>query len=543
MTLIESSKLVNLQKELSKTHLKDLFKNDNERFSKYSLNFNGIFLDYSKNYLTESVLKALLEVAEKSNLESKRNAMFQGEKINITENRSVLHIALRKPKNESLIVDGVDVVKEVHQTLNKMAKLIDEITQGKWLGFSGKKITDIVNIGIGGSDLGPKMVVKALTPYHTGKFNCHFVSNVDGFSISEVLKKVNPETTLFIVASKSFSTQETLMNAITARKWLIEHAKDENAVASHFVAISSQPEKIKAFGINEANRFDMWDWVGGRYSLWSAIGLPIALMIGMDNFYELLKGANEMDEHFLNAPLEKNMPVILGLIELWYSNFWQAQSKALLAYDERLAYLADYLQQADMESNGKSCQLNGEPVKGTTGIALWGGVGTNGQHAFHQLFHQGTLLIPIDFIIAKKPHHHLKEHHQALIANCFAQSQALLIGKTKDQAYQELINEGLSENQAEKLALHKIIPGSRPSNTLILDELSPKILGSLIALYEHKIFTQGVIWNINSFDQWGVELGKQLGKPILETLTSEKQEASYDASTLGLIELIKNDSK
>ncbi|MCF6808308.1 glucose-6-phosphate isomerase [Thiotrichales bacterium 19S9-12] len=520
----------------------NLFNTDPNRYDNYQLNDCNILLDYSKNHIDQSILSTLLELAQNAQVESMRDKMFSGEKINFTEDRAVLHTALRRPQTDSLIVDGDDVVAMVHASLDKMTQLVEAVYSGQWQGYSGKAITDVVNIGIGGSDLGPKMVVEALKPYHTGNLNCHFISNVDGSTIEALLNQLNPETTLFIVASKSFSTQETLMNANTAREWLVQSASEESAVKKHFIALSSQPEKVKAFGIDDQNRFDMWDWVGGRYSLWSVIGLPIALMIGMDNFYALLKGAHQMDRHFLNQPLDKNMPVILALIEIFYSNLNQTQSKAVLPYDDRLCYLTDYLQQADMESNGKSCATDGNSVNQTTGSVLWGGVGTNGQHAFHQLLHQGTLLIPVDFIIARKPHHHLVEHHQALIANVLAQAQALMVGKNYDQAYKELIQSGLSKDQAKQLAPHKVIPGSRPSNMIVLSELSPETLGSLIALYEHKIFTQGIIWSINSFDQWGVELGKALGEPILKTLTQGDDASNeiYDASTANLIKYLKN---
>ncbi|TNF69854.1 MAG: glucose-6-phosphate isomerase [Gammaproteobacteria bacterium] len=510
------------------------------RFDRYHLSTCDILLDYSKNHINSEVMDLLIQVAEDAQLQQRRDQMFDGAKINFTENRAVLHTALRRPKSDKLVLDGVDVIDLVHQSLDKMKLLVESVYSGGWTGYDGDTISDIVNIGIGGSDLGPKMVTEALTPYHTGRLNCHFISNVDGFTISQTLKKLNPKTTLFIVASKSFSTEETLMNANTAREWLVTHANTEDVVKSHFVAISSQPDKVKAFGIDNQNRFDMWDWVGGRYSLWSVIGLSIAFMVGMDNFYALLEGAYEMDQHFLNAPLEENMPVILALIEIWYSNFSQTRSKAILPYDDRLCFLADYLQQADMESNGKSCDIHNQKVDHTTGVVLWGGVGTNGQHAFHQLLHQGTVLIPIDFIIAKKPHHKLIAHHQALIANALAQAQALMVGKSEDQAYQELIDSGLSHEKAEKLAPHKAIPGSRPSNMIVLAELTPKTLGSLIAMYEHKIFTQGIIWQINSFDQWGVELGKALGKPILKSLQSNESLDRYDASTKELIKYFKD---
>ncbi|MCF6765006.1 glucose-6-phosphate isomerase [Thiotrichales bacterium 19S3-7] len=539
-----NTKIINHLKSLKETLFKKKlvsFFQSPDHFDAYHLSACDILLDYSKNHINHQVMALLFELAESAQLSLKRDQMFAGEKINFTEDRAVLHTALRRPISDKVMLDGVNIVNLVHQSLEKMKHLVESVHNGQWKGYNGDNITDIVNIGIGGSDLGPKMVVEALTPYHTGQLKCHFISNVDGFSINRTLKELNPKTTLFIVASKSFSTEETLMNAKTAREWLVQHSGDIDAVKSHFVAISSQPEKVKAFGIDDHHRFDMWDWVGGRYSLWSVIGLSIALMVGMDNFYALLEGAYEMDQHFLNAPLQANMPVILALIEIWYSNFSKTRSKAILPYDDRLTFLADYLQQADMESNGKSCNIANQKPDYTTGVVLWGGVGTNGQHAFHQLLHQGTLLIPVDFIIARKPHHHLVEHHQALIANALAQAQALMIGKTEDDAYQELIDSGLSHNDAEKLAPHKAIPGSRPSNMIVLSQLTPKTLGSLIALYEHKIFTQGIIWQINSFDQWGVELGKALGKPILNALAADESPlGNYDESTQYLINYFKD---
>ncbi len=528
--------------QLFNLHLRDLFK-DEDRFNEYSIELNGFLFDYSKNRLDAEALSNLIELAEQSNLPKKINAMFSGEKINITENRAVLHTALRSFSDSPLLLDGLDIKQDIIAARQKMKDIVEKVHSGKWKGYSGKKITDVVNIGIGGSDLGPRMVVDALKPYQLGIVNVHFVSNVDGYAISEVLKILDPETSLFIVASKSFGTQETLMNANTARKWLIDSIKDnekESKVAHHFIAISSQPEKVKKFGIAEENRFDMWDWVGGRYSLWSSIGLPIAFAIGMDNFNALLKGAEAMDNHFRETPLDKNIPALMGLIALWYSNFFGTQSQVILSYDERLRYLPDYLQQADMESNGKSFNLAGQTVDYQTGVVLWGGVGTNGQHAFHQLLHQGTLVVPADFIVFKKPVSGLQEHHDALVANCLAQSQAFLQGKTYEEALQELLAKGVSDEEAKHIASHKVILGNKPSNTFMIEELSPFNLGMLIAAYEHKIFTQGVIWDINSFDQWGVELGKELGEPIFNTIRGQSDVINYDSSTSGLLKKYKS---
>jgi len=528
-------------KRLLKIHMRQLFENQN-RFEKMSLQFGGILFDYSKNRLDAKAINSLINLANKSNLPAKIKAMFSGEKINITENRAVLHTALRSFSVETILVDGKDIKPEIFNAREKMSVIVEQVHSGEWKGYTGKTITDVVNIGIGGSDLGPRMVVDALKPYHSGHVNLHFVSNVDGYAVCEVLNTLDPETTLFIVASKSFGTQETLMNANTARGWLLdstESPEDKAPVAKHFIAISSQPEKVIAFGIAEENRFDMWDWVGGRYSLWSTIGLPIAFAVGMDNFNELLKGAESMDEHFQTADLDKNLPVLMGLISLWYSNFFDTQSQVILSYDERLRFLPDYLQQADMESNGKSCDIDGNEIDYATGITLWGGVGTNGQHAFHQLLHQGNLVVPADFIVFKKPAYDLQEHHDALVANCLAQSQAFLYGKTKDESLEELSLKGMSIGDAKRLSPHKFIEGNKPSNTFMIDALTPFNLGSLIAAYEHKIFTQGVIWNINSFDQWGVELGKELSEPIFDSIRNNDIGSNYDSSTSGLLKKYK----
>ncbi|MDO8953925.1 MAG: glucose-6-phosphate isomerase [Gammaproteobacteria bacterium] len=511
-------------------HMRDWFIADPKRADRYTLQACGLELDYSKNRISDETLKLLIQLAETSGLRHKIDAMFAGEKINLTEDRAVLHVALR---------NQIDVLPAVAAQLSKMRKLVEAVHSGKWLGFSGKKITDVVNIGIGGSDLGPKMVTHALKPYHTGHVNCHFVSNVDGTDITETLQKLNPETTLFIIASKTFSTQETLMNAQTAKAWVLEKAPNESAIAQHFIAISSKVDKVIAFGINAENCFEMWDWVGGRYSLWSSIGMPIALSIGMNGFVDLLKGAHAMDQHFKTAEFSQNMPIIMALLGIWYNNFFNAHSYAVLPYDDYLHFLPSYLQQADMESNGKSVTLDGKPVTYATGPVIWGGVGTNGQHAFHQLLHQGTPLVPVDFIIPVQTHNPTGEHHAALYANCLAQSQALMQGKTWDEAYAELIRQGLSEENAKRLATHKVIPGNKPNNMLLTEKFTPETIGALIALYEHKIFVQSVIWNINAFDQWGVELGKQLGEPIFKSLLNKNEPNQYDSSTQNLIARFK----
>ncbi|MEY8703334.1 glucose-6-phosphate isomerase [Francisella philomiragia] len=525
-----------------KVSLSHEFATDNHRVEKLSLKFENIYFDYSKNLVNDGILKSLLESASKSNLKNKIQQMFAGEKINSTENRSVLHTALRDLSNSPLVIDGQDIRKEVNEEKQRVKALVEKVTSGEWKGFSGKRITDVVNIGIGGSDLGPKMVVRALQPYHCTGLKVHFVSNVDADSLLQALHVIDPETTLFIVASKSFSTEETLLNSISAREWLLDHYEDEKAVANHFVAISSKLDKVEEFGINLEHCYKMWDWVGGRYSLWSSIGMSIAFAIGYDNFEKLLAGAYSVDKHFKETEFDKNIPVIMGLLASYYSCAYQSQSQALLPYDERLCYFVDYLQQADMESNGKSVNLAGESVDYQTGVVLWGGVGTNGQHAFHQLLHQGNVFIPVDFIAVATSHHSYDNHQQALLANCFAQSQALMFGQSYDMVYNELLNSGLSEVQAKQLAPHKVIPGNRPSTTILLDELSPYTLGALIALYEHKIFVQGVLWDINSYDQWGVELGKKLGKNILKAMSDDSsiEYQNLDESTKWLIAKVKN---
>lgn len=520
-------------------HMRELFAGDPARFSNMSLSTCGLFLDYSKNRATPETLNLLLTLAQEAKLDAKIKAMFAGDIINTTEKRAVLHTALRSTAEQTIIAEGQDIVPEVQQTLNKMQQFVTSVTSGQWKGFTGKAITDIVSIGIGGSFLGPKIVSQALRPYWMTGLNCHFVANVDGTSISEKLKLLDPETTLFIMSSKSFGTQETLTNTLTAKAWFLAKGGSQSDVAKHFVAVTSNVAKATDFGIDADNIFPMWDWVGGRYSLWSAIGLPIALLIGMDNFRSLLKGAHQMDTHFANAPLAENMPVIMGLFSLWYGNFFNAQSHVVLTYDHYLRVLPAYFQQLDMESNGKSVTLNGTHVDYSTGPVIWGGEGTNGQHAYHQLLHQGTALIPADFIMPLQSHNPIGEHHDQLASNCFGQTQALMQGRTLDEALAELSKSNLSDEEKLLIAKHKVMPGNKPSNTLLMDKLTPETLGALIALYEHRTFVQGAIWDINSFDQWGVELGKSLGNDVLARIGAEQDATALDASSNGLINLYR----
>ncbi|MFB2680756.1 glucose-6-phosphate isomerase [Shewanella mangrovisoli] len=520
-------------------HMRELFAGDPARFSNMSLSTCGLFLDYSKNRATPETLNLLLTLAQDAKLDAKIKAMFAGDIINTTEKRAVLHTALRSTAEQTIIAEGQDIVPEVQQTLNKMQQFVTSVTSGQWKGFTGKAITDIVSIGIGGSFLGPKIVSQALRPYWMTGLNCHFVANVDGTSISEKLKLLDPETTLFIMSSKSFGTQETLTNTLTAKAWFLAKGGSQSDVAKHFVAVTSNVAKATDFGIDADNIFPMWDWVGGRYSLWSAIGLPIALLIGMDNFRSLLKGAHQMDTHFANAPLAENMPVIMGLFSLWYGNFFNAQSHVVLTYDHYLRGLPAYFQQLDMESNGKSVTLNGTHVDYSTGPVIWGGEGTNGQHAYHQLLHQGTALIPADFIMPLQSHNPIGEHHDQLASNCFGQTQALMQGRTLDEALAELSKSNLSDEEKLLIAKHKVMPGNKPSNTLLMDKLTPETLGALIALYEHRTFVQGAIWDINSFDQWGVELGKSLGNDVLARIGAEQDATALDASSNGLINLYR----
>lgn len=516
--------------------MRDAFKQDSQRFTKFSVTFNDILFDYSKNRITDETLPLLIELANHADLSSKTRAMFAGQKINTTEHRAVLHTALRNRSNQPVYMDGQDVMPDVHRVLAKMRVFCDSVRSGEWKGYTGKVITDVVNIGIGGSGLGPKMVSMTLTPYSSGKLKVHYVSNIDQTNIVEVLKQISPETTLFIVASKVFSTQETMMNAKSAKNWFLEHAKDPAAVAKHFVAISTHAQNVAKFGIDTDNMFEFWDWVGGRYSLWSAVGLSIALYIGMDNFEELLQGAFEADQHFLNTPFEQNIPVLMGLLGVWYNNFFDADSHALLPYDQSMRYFADYFQQGDMESNGKSVDMNGEKVDYSTGPIIWGQPGTNGQHAFFQLIHQGTKLIPCDFLAAANSHYPLPEHHDILISNFLAQPQALMLGKTSDEVKAELTPE--QQNDA-LLVASKVFEGNKPSNSFLFEKMTPKTLGSLLAFYEHKIFVQGVVWNINSFDQMGVELGKVLANVILPELQNDAVIDSHDCSTNALINAYK----
>lgn len=520
-------------------HMRELFAGDPARFSNMSLSTCGLFLDYSKNRATPETLNLLLTLAQEAKLDAKIKAMFAGDIINTTEKRAVLHTALRSTAEQTIIAEGQDIVPEVQQTLNKMQQFVTSVTSGQWKGFTGKTITDIVSIGIGGSFLGPKIVSQALRPYWMTGLNCHFVANVDGTSISEKLKLLDPETTLFIMSSKSFGTQETLTNTLTAKAWFLAKGGSQSDVAKHFVAVTSNVAKATDFGIDADNIFPMWDWVGGRYSLWSAIGLPIALLIGMDNFRSLLKGAHQMDTHFANAPLAENMPVIMGLFSLWYGNFFNAQSHVVLTYDHYLRGLPAYFQQLDMESNGKSVTLNGTHVDYSTGPVIWGGEGTNGQHAYHQLLHQGTALIPADFIMPLQSHNPIGEHHDQLASNCFGQTQALMQGRTLDEALAELSKSNLSDEEKLLIAKHKVMPGNKPSNTLLMDKLTPETLGALIALYEHRTVVQGAIWDINSFDQWGVELGKSLGNDVLARIGAEQDATALDASSNGLINLYR----
>ena len=528
------------QSQLAHTTIADLFKQEQNRFNDYSLTFeNQILVDFSKNKINQETLKLLRQLAKESALDEAINAMFTGEKINRTENRAVLHTALRNRSNTPVYVDGKDVMPEVNAVLAKMSAFCDRVISGEWKGYTGKAITDVVNIGIGGSDLGPYMVTEALRPYKN-HLNMHFVSNVDGTHIAETLKKVNPETTLFLVASKTFTTQETMTNANSARDWLLAAAKDNSAVAKHFAALSTNGKAVAEFGIDTNNMFEFWDWVGGRYSLWSAIGLSIALSIGFDNFEALLSGAHEMDKHFRTAPLEKNIPATLALVGLWNTNFLGAQTEAILPYDQYLHRFAAYFQQGNMESNGKYVDRNGNVIRDyQTGPIIWGEPGTNGQHAFYQLIHQGTMLIPCDFIAPAQSHNPLGDHHSKLLSNFFAQTEALAFGKTKEEVEAEFVKAGKSLDEVKDIVPFKVFTGNKPTNSILVQKITPFVLGALIAMYEHKIFAQGVIFNIFSFDQWGVELGKQLANRILPELADKENVSSHDSSTNGLINQFK----
>ncbi|MBA1232855.1 glucose-6-phosphate isomerase [Pseudomonas viridiflava] len=523
------------RKAMQNFSMREAFNADPQRFDEFTLSSAGLFLDYSKNLITTETRDLLVSLANEVGLKDAIKAQYEGELVNASEGRPALHTALRRPVGDKLKVNGVDVIPDVHRVLNQMTELVGRIHDGLWRGYTEKPITDVVNIGIGGSFLGPELVSEALVAYAHKGVRCHYLANIDGSEFHELSMKIRAETTLFIVSSKSFNTLETLKNAQAARAWYLAQGGSEAELHRHFIAVSSNNAAAVAFGIREENIFPMWDWVGGRYSLWSAIGLPIALAIGMSNFKELLSGAYTMDQHFQSAPFEKNMPVLLALLGVWYGNFWNAQSHAILPYDHYLRNITKHLQQLDMESNGKSVRQDGTPVSTDTGPVIWGGVGANGQHAYHQLLHQGTQMIPADFIVPIVSFNPVADHHQWLYANCLSQSQALMMGKTKAEAEVELREKGMAEDEVQELAPHKVIPGNRPSNTLVVERISPRRLGALVAMYEHKVFVQSVIWGTNAFDQWGVELGKEMGKAVYHRLTGGSEEPADDASTQGLI--------
>ena len=527
------------EEEMNRKQMKDLFAADPNRFETYSIKQDGVLFDYSKNIISEKTLQLLFQLAKECGLDKAIEAQFSGKAINETENRAVLHTALRNFSGQPVVLDGKDVMPGIQKVLQQMKTFCNKIHQGEHKGYTGKKITTIVNIGIGGSDLGPVMVTEALKPYWVDGIQTYFVSNVDGTHIAETLKKVNAEETLFLIASKTFTTQETMTNAHTARTWFLEHAKEEAHIATHFIALSTNEKLVNTFGIDSQNMFEFWDWVGGRYSLWSAIGMSIALTIGYNNFEALLKGAYEADVHFKTTPFEKNMPVIMALLGIWYTNFFGAQSEAILPYDQYLHRFAAYFQQGNMESNGKFVDRNGTTVNYATGPVIWGEPGTNGQHAFYQLIHQGTLVIPCDFIAPAKSHNPIGDHHDKLLSNYFAQTEALLNGKSEKIVKEELKTAGKSDAEIESLAPFKVFAGNKPTNSFLIEKITPHTLGFLIALYEQKIFTQGVIWNIYSFDQWGVELGKQLANQILPELNHNEPVTGHDSSTNGLINQYK----
>ena len=524
--------------DIAAKSLKELFEADGERFAKFSLKFEDILLDYSKNRIDDETMALLLQLARECSVNKAIEAMFSGEKINVTEGRPVLHIALRNRSNKPILVDGKDVMPDVNRVLEQMKTFSEAIISGAWKGFTGKAITDVVNIGIGGSDLGPVMVTEALRPYKN-HLQMHFVSNVDATHLVEALKGLSPETTLFLIASKTFTTQETMTNAHSARDWVLAGGAKEEDIAKHFVALSTNSEGVQKFGIDTKNMFEFWDWVGGRYSLWSAIGLSIVLSVGYENFVELLAGAHAMDEHFRTAEFEQNLPLTMALVGIWYNNFFDTETNAILPYDQYMHRFAAYFQQGDMESNGKHVDRNGNPVDYSTGPIIWGEPGTNGQHAFYQLIHQGTKLIPCDFIAPAISHNPLGEHHNMLLSNFFAQTEALMNGKSHDVVVAELKKSGKTDEEINKLAPFKMFDGNRPTNSILLKEITPRSLGSLIAMYEHKIFVQGIIWNIYSFDQWGVELGKQLAGKILPELKDDGEVSTHDSSTNGLINQYK----
>lgn len=526
--------------EIEALHMREMFKTDPDRFDKFSLTYKDILLDYSKNRINEKSMRLLFDLAREVELKSAIDRMFAGEKINNTEERAVLHVALRNRSNRPILVDGEDVMPAVNAVLDRMREFTESVRKGEWLGCTGKKITDIVNIGIGGSDLGPVMVCEALKPFAQEGLNIHFVSNVDGTQIVETLKGLSRETTLFVIASKTFTTQETIANAKTARDWFLTRGGTKAAVAKHFVAVSTNAKAVENFGIDTDHMFEFWDWVGGRYSLWSAVGLSIALYVGMKNFEKLLSGAHEMDEHFRTAPFEENLPVILALLGVWYNNFFDADSHAILPYDQYMHRFSAYFQQGDMESNGKRVTRDGEVVDYSTGPIIWGEPGTNGQHAFYQLIHQGTKLIPSDFLAPVDTKNPIGQHHMLLLSNFFAQTEALMLGKTEEEVRTDLVAEGLSGDALEALLPHKIFPGNKPSNSILFQKLFPETLGALLAMYEHKIYTQSVVWNLNAFDQWGVELGKQLARKILPELMLDGEVTTHDSSTNGLINAYKS---
>ncbi|RLD25170.1 MAG: glucose-6-phosphate isomerase [Bacteroidetes bacterium] len=525
--------------EVKNDSIINLFKNNDDRFNEFSISWQDFLFDFSKNKISKKTIELLLELTVDAGLKDSIAAMFAGEEINNTEKRAVLHTALRNRSNKPILVGGEDVMPAVNKELDKMKAFCEQIHSGGWRGFTGSPIKQIVNIGIGGSDLGPVMVTEALKAYKVEGVESYFVSNVDGTHIAETLKKVNPETTLFLIASKTFTTQETMTNALTARAWLIDNLDDEAAVANHFVALSTNTEAVTAFGINPDNMFGFWDWVGGRYSLWSAIGLSIALNIGFKNFEELLDGAHEMDNHFYNTPIKENIPVILAMIGVWYNNFFGYETEAILPYDQYMHRFAAYFQQGNMESNGKSVDKSGSRVDYQTGPIVWGEPGTNGQHAFYQLIHQGSKIIPCDFIAPAISHNPISDHHNKLLANFFAQTEALMMGKTREEAKEDMEAQGKLPAEIEELLPFKTFDGNRPTNSILVKKITPQTLGSLIAMYEHKIFVQGVVWNINSFDQWGVELGKQLANNILPELLDDNTISNHDSSTNGLINTYK----
>ncbi|WP_263080924.1 glucose-6-phosphate isomerase [Endozoicomonas sp. Mp262] len=535
-----SANLASLQEKMANTHLRDLFAEDSHRFDKYSLEAAGLFLDYSKHLIDDEVMADLVKMAEQAGLPAAIKAQFSGEKINNTENRAVLHSALRNFGDDPVMVDGQDVMPMIRETRERMKSLTESIHSGEWKGHTGKTIRHVVNIGIGGSYLGLKTAINAMTPYHKEGLDHHYVANIDPNELSEVLRKVDAETTLFIVASKSFSTLETLQNAQAARRWMLEQGCAEGDIRKHFVAISTNLTAIDQFGIAQENTLPLWDWVGGRYSLWSSIGLMISLVVGYDNFERLLKGAWEMDKHFQQAPLPRNMPVILGMLGVWYQNYFGAESHAVISYDHFLRDLPGHLQQVDMESNGKRVRNDGSTVDYQTGAVIWGGTGTNDQHAYHQLLHQGTRLIPVDFIAPATTHNPIEDQHPWLFANALAQSQAMMQGKTQEEVRDELTAAGMSADKVEQLAAHKVIPGNRPNSMIVPEKITPETAGALIALYEQKVFVQGVLWQVNSFDQWGVELGKVLGNRVFDRIKATEEVTDQDSSTNGLIQRFKH---